>query len=181
MYNRSWGCYYLTSVYLEFHRNSNYFDLRDILGYFALCQAISIYLGLWRSILVHLEVSQAIFSFLMLPRAISGCLWLYLAIFASLRLYLLILGYLWLSLAIFAYLWLYQTIFGYLNYLWKSPAISGYIGLCLPISDDPYQVSSIRLQVETRVSKLLQFETFFSPFFSHLRFLDELALLKMLT
>ena len=101
----------------------------------------------------------------MLPRAISGCLWLYLAIFASLRLYLLILGYLWLSLAIFAYLWLYQTIFGYLNYLWKSPAISGYIGLCLPISDDPYQVSSIRLQVETRVSKLLQFETFFFTLF----------------
>ena len=96
-----------------------------------------------------------------------GDLGLFLAISGYLGLFLAISDYLGLSLAISSYLWL-------------SLAIPGYPWLSLVISDYFYQVSNIRVQVETGESKLLLFPNLFLIFFFflHERSLEELALLK---
>ena len=92
-----------------------------------------------------------------------------------------ILDYLGLSRTIRNYLGLSQT---FSDYLRLSRAISGYLELSWPISDYlglSWAIWSYLHQVEAGEGKLLQFETFlFYYYFSLERFLEELALLKMM-
>ena len=130
----------------------------------------------YRSIFVYLGLFRSIFGCLSLSLAMSGYLplWLSLATSSHIWVYLVISGYLWLSRPILDYLWLSRAILGYLRLISDYlRLILDYLRLSLPSLN--YQDAS-RIRKEQVIAILNFFIITF--FFSHLRFLEELALLK---